>query len=331
VWEAVYGLSRFAALAAVAELGCADHLAGGPRGVAELAELCGADAASLRRVLREVASMGLLRPAGDGYELTEDGMALRSGTPGSLRSVVRALAREGLWYAMGAVPRTVRTGRNAFTERYGPFYEYVARDPALRALFDEYMIARTSPYLGALAGSYDFSRFHTLVDVGGGRGHLLAAVLAGHPRLEGVLFDRDHVIPGAARELEQRGVAERCRLVAGDFFAAVPPGADAYLLASVLHNWADEDCVRILGNVRSAMRPGGRLFVVEMVVPDGEEPHPGKHMDIRMLAILDGARERTRREFATVLGDAGFRLAEVIPMPGDTGLLVARDDPRPPG
>jgi cyclopropane fatty-acyl-phospholipid synthase-like methyltransferase len=221
----------------------------------------------------------------------------------------------------------VRTGRSAFAERYGSFYEYLDREPALRTLFDEYMIARTRPYLGTIAASYDFSRFHTLVDVGGGRGHLLAAVLAGHPRLKGVLLDLDHVVPDAARALGERGVADRCRLVAGDFFDGVPPGADAYLLASVLHNWSDEESVRILRNVRSAMSPGGTLFVLEMVLPDDDSPHPGKDMDIRMLAVFDGGMERTRQEYTTLLRAAGFRLAEVIPLPGSFALVVADGDP----
>ncbi|WP_327585493.1 methyltransferase [Nonomuraea sp. NBC_00507] len=323
VWEAIYALSRFAALAAVAELGCADHLVDGPRGVDELADLCGADAPSLRRALREVASMGIVHSTPDGYELTEHGMTLRSGAPGSLRPVVRVIAQEGLWYAIGALTRTVRTGRSAFAERYGSFYDYLDRDPALRTLFDEYMIARTRPCIGTMAQSYDFSRFHTLVDVGGGRGHLLAAVLAGHPRLKGVLLDLDHVVPGAAHALGERGVADRCRLVAGDFFEGVPPGADAYLLANVLHNWSDEDAVRILRNVRSAMSPGGTLFVLEMVLPDDDAPHPGKDMDIRMLALFDGGMERTRQEYTTLLRAVGFRFAEIIPLPGSFDLIVA--------
>ncbi|MEV0378906.1 methyltransferase [Nonomuraea sp. NPDC050643] len=324
LWGAVGDISRFAALLTMAELGLADHLADGPLGAGELAGRCGAHAPSLRRVLRELAAMGLVGRAGaDAYELTEKGAALRSGTPGSVRSSIRMLGEEGFWYAMGMLPATVRDGGSAFVKRYGHLYDHLAANPALSGMFNDYMSGRAVPITEGLPAAYDFSAARTLVDVAGGQGHILATVLGANPHMRGVLFDLEHVVDGARRTLAAAGLADRSEVVAGDFFSGVPAGADVYLLASVLHNWDDEDAVTILRNVRAAMDPGGRVLVIEVVLPDGDEPHLGKDIDMRMLAFFDGGTERGRAEYAALLDRAGLALTAVAALGSGASLVEA--------
>ncbi|MEV0152089.1 MULTISPECIES: methyltransferase [unclassified Nonomuraea] len=324
LWDAVSGLSRFAALLTMAELGVADHLAHGPVTTEELAERCGADPHALRRVLRELAGMGLIREAGaDGHDLTERGAALRSDAPDSIRSSIRMLGEEGFWYAMGNLPTTVRTGRSAFAAQYGHLYEHLAARPETSRLFDDYMRARAVTFTEGLAKRYDFSRAGTMVDIAGGKGHILATVLQANPGMRGVLFDLEHVAESAREWLGGEGLAGRCDVVAGDFFAEVPAGGDVYLLASVLHNWGDDDAVRILRNVRRAMAPTGRVLLLEVVLPDDEAPHLGKDLDMRMLAIFDGAVERSRQEYAALLDQAGLKLADVVELGAGASLIEA--------
>ncbi|MEV4169582.1 methyltransferase [Nonomuraea sp. NPDC049709] len=324
LWGAVGDISRFAALLTMAELGVADHLASGPLDTAELAARCGAHAPSLHRVLRELAGMGLVTAAGpDAYGLTEKGAALRSDAPGSVRSSIRMLGEEGFWYAMGMLPATVREGGSAFIKRYGNLYDHLARSPGASALFDDYMTARAAAFTEGLVRRYSFPATATMVDVAGGKGHILATVLRANPRMRGLLFDLEHVVEHARRTLADAGLADRSEVVAGDFFAGVPAGGDVYLLASVLHNWDDEDAVKILRNVRGAMSPGGRVLLLEVVLPDDEEPHLGKDIDMRMLAIFNGGTERSRDEYASLLDRAGLALSDVVELGSGANLIEA--------
>ncbi|NUR88049.1 MAG: hydroxyneurosporene methyltransferase [Nonomuraea sp.] len=325
LWGAVADLSRFSALLTMAELGLADHLAHGPLSTSDLADRCSADAPRLRRVLRELAAMGVVRAAGrDVYDLTERGTALRSDVPDSVRSSIRMLGEEGFWYAMGNLPATVKNGDSAFTARYGHLYEYLAANPGAAKLFDDYMTARAIPFTEGLAKRYDFPATATMVDVAGGKGHILATVLHANPDMRGILFDLEHVADRARQTLAAEGLAGRSEVVTGDFFTAVPPGGDVYLLASVLHNWDDDDAVTILRNVRAAMNPGGRVLVLEVVLPDDEAAHLGKDIDMRMLAIFNGGTERSREEYAALLDRAGLRLAEVVELGSGANLIEAR-------
>ncbi|GAA3115185.1 methyltransferase [Planomonospora alba] len=324
IWDAIGGVSRFAALAVMAELGCADHLAEGPLSTGELAARCGADPSALGRVLRQLASMGVVAVEGPGvYGLTEAGAALRSDVPDSMRPAVRMIAEEGFWYGMGMLPRTVREGRSAFAGRYGPLYGYLRDNPAAGRLFDDYMVARSRPFADAVASRYDFSGVRTLVDVAGGKGHLLAAVLKAHSNVRGVLFDQEAVVPGARELFAAAGLEDRCECVAGDFFASVPSGADAYLLSSVIHNWSDEDAVRILGNVREAMAADGRVLLVELVIPDDDRPHISKDVDMRMLALFGEGLERSTSEYTELLGKAGLRFERQVELPGGASVIEA--------
>ncbi|WP_433519939.1 methyltransferase [Nonomuraea sp. CA-143628] len=309
----------------MAELGVADHLADGPLDTEELAKRCGAHAPSLRRVLRELASMGVVRTAGaEDYELTDAGTALLSDVPGSIRSSIRALGEEGFWYAMGKLPDTVRQGSSAFVAKYGKLYEHLAKNPDAGRIFDDYMATRAITFTDGLVKRYDFAGIETMVDVAGGSGHIMATVLHANPGMRGILFDLDQVAARARDLLATEGLADRYEVVAGDFFASVPAGADAYLLASILHNWDDGDALRILRNVRRAMNPGGRVLVLEVALPDDEAPHLGKDLDLRMLAIFNGGLERSREEYATLFEQAGLEPAAVIELGAGASLLEAR-------
>lgn len=318
-------ISRFAATLTMAELGLADQLADGPLGTGELAERCGVHAPSLRRVLRELAAIGLVTGAGpDAYALTDKGAVLRSDVPGSVRSSIRMLGEEGFWYAMGMLPTTVRDGGSAFVKRHGHLYEHLSRNPASSTLFDEYMAGRARTLIEGLTTRYAFPPEATLVDVAGGKGHILAAILHANPGMRGVLIDLEHVVERAARTLADEGLADRTEVVAGDFFSGVPAGGDLYLLASILHNWDDGDAVRILRGVRDSMKPEGRVLILEVVLPDSEEPHLGKDFDMRMLAIFDGGAERSREEYATLLDRAGLTLTDVVELGSGANLIEAR-------
>ncbi|WP_031158890.1 methyltransferase [Streptosporangium roseum] len=324
VWDAIGGVSRFAALATMAELGCADHLKDGPLSVEELALRCGADPAALGRVLRQLAAMGIVATAAAGtYQLTEAGATLRGDVPDSLRSAVRMIAEEGFWYGMGTVAQTVRTGRSAFVERHGPLYGYLGDNPEAGRLFDDYMVARALPFAEAVASRYDFSGVRTLVDVAGGKGHILAAVLKAHSNVRGVLFDLEQVVPGAREFFAEAGLEDRCKCVSGDFFAAVPAGADAYMLGSVIHNWSDEDAVRILRNIRDVIADDGRVLLVEFVVPDDDSAHISKDVDMRMLALFGEGMERSASEYGELLAKAGFRLSRQVELPGGSSVVEA--------
>jgi SAM-dependent methyltransferase len=324
VFKAIYEISRFAALATMAELGVADQLGDGALEVNELARRCGAHAPSLRRVLRELAGMGYVQTTGfNSYQLTELGRLLRSDVPDSVRAAVRTVAHEAFWFALGSLPQTVRTGRSAMAERFGPPYEYLAAHPHVAAMFDEYMALRAAPFAGAVAASYDFSGVRRVVDVGGGKGHILSGVLRAFPHLEGELFDLERVVPAGRAALEAAGLADRCTVTVGDFFAEVPPGADAYLLANVLHNWNDDDATTILRNVRDAMAPGGRALILEIVLPDDDVPHVGKDGDMRMLALTGEGMERTESEYVSLLERSGLRLNRIIELPAWANLIEA--------
>ncbi|MCK2221544.1 acetylserotonin O-methyltransferase [Actinomadura sp. ATCC 31491] len=324
LWGAVGDISRLAALLTMAELGVADHLADGPLGTAELARRCGADAAALRRVLRELAAMDLVRAAGgDSWDLAPRGTALRSDVPDSVRSSIRMLGEESFWTAMGLLPATVREGSSAFVKRYGHLYDHLAADPAVSAMFDDYMRRRALPFTEGLVKAYAFPPTATMVDVAGGKGHILASVLHANPRMRGILLDLPHVTPQAERTFAEEGLSGRAEVVAGDIFAEVPAGGDVYLLASVLHNWDDADAVTVLGNVRRAMHPAGRVLVLEAVLPDDAAPHLGKDIDLRMLAIFNGGAERTREEYAALLRRADLALADVVELGSGASLIEA--------
>jgi cyclopropane fatty-acyl-phospholipid synthase-like methyltransferase len=191
-------------------------------------------------------------------------------------------------------------------------FEYLSEHSQDASDFNEAMIGFHGSEPPAVAAAYDFSVFDTLVDVGGGTGNLLAAILQRYPKVRGILADLPHVVPEASALIRERGLEGRVTIEPVDFFESVPAGGDACLLSHVIHDWTEDQCITILSNCRKAMKSGGRLLIIEMVLPAGDTPHPGKLLDIAML-VMPGGQERTEEEYAALLSKAGFRLTRVVP------------------
>jgi SAM-dependent methyltransferase len=226
------------------------------------------------------------------------------------------LGRTWRMAVLAELTHSVRTGQSGFAKLYGkgPF-QWFAEHPEEGAIFDDAMTSGSAPTADGVAKSYDFSSFERLAEIGGGHGALLAAILRAHPRVNGVLFDLPHVAAGAKQRLEAAGLAARAEVVGGDFFESVPAGCDAYVMKHILHDWSDEKSVAILRRCREAMRPGGKVLVVDAVVPGRGVPSFAKLLDLQMLISNEGGKERTEAEFADLFAKAGLRLSRVVPTP----------------
>ncbi len=326
--ELTFGSIAAQLVYAAAELGIADRLADGPRTGAELAARLGVEAPPLRRLLRALAGLGVLDDTGDdGFALTADGALLRADAAGSHRSLVRMLCGPEMWRALGALVPSLATGERAWELANGlPVFVYYDDHPDAGATFNAAMAEHTRDAAPGIAAAGGFTRFRTVVDVGGGDGMLLAQILRDHPRLEGVVLDVPEVVAGAHDTLAAEKVADRCRVVPGDFFASVPAGADAYVLKQVLHDWEDEPAVAILRRCREAMEPGGRVLIAERLLPQrvGRAERLTLFVDVLMLAVT-GGRERTEAEFRALLEAADLELAAVSPpLPLGYRVLEAR-------
>lgn len=305
-----------------AKLGLADLVQEGPRTAAELAEATGTHAPSLYRVLRALASTGIFVEDEQGrFATTPVADLLRSGVPGSLRSSAISELGEDHYEAWGNVLHSVKTGGIAFDDHFGkPVWQYYAENPKIARTFNDSMTGLTRTVEDAVVGSYDFSAFRKVVDIGGGHGSFLASILKANPTAEGVIFDAPQVIEGAEARFRQQGVEGRCAAVGGDFFEQVPSGGDLYTLKWILHDWDDERSVAILKNCHRAMGPNARVLIVDAVIPPRNEPSLGKFMDLNML-VMTGGRERTEAEFRELLASAGFRLTRVIPTSSPVGIV----------
>ncbi|MBA2446882.1 MAG: methyltransferase, partial [Chloroflexi bacterium] len=301
-------------IAAAAELGLADLLADGPRSSAELAERAGADPDALHRVLRALAQLGVFAMLDDGrFALTPLGEPLRSDVPGSLRPLARFWGIDSQRRPWLSLPHTIRTGQTAFDHIYGvSWIEYLAAHPDVAAIFNAGMTGLTAAVTDAVVAAYDFSPFGTIVDVGGGNGTLMAAILAAHPGPRGIVFDLPHARDGALERLSAAGPAARCEFVGGDFFESVPTGADAYLLKWIIHDWDDQRSVAILRACRRAMAPGSKLLIVERLLPPGNEPAPDVVLGDILMLVHTGGRERTAAEYRALLEAADLRLARTV-------------------
>jgi hypothetical protein len=300
------------AIYVAATLGIADLLKEGPKSVDELARTTATHAATLYRLLRALASVGIFTEHDSRFGLTPLAEYLRTDTPGSLRNFVMLIGQESLWRSWGHLLHSIRTGESAFPKVHGMTpWEYWADHPEEGAVFKAAMTSHSSGVVDAVVRSYDFSEIETLLDVGGGEGVLLAAILAANPSLRGILFDQPHVVGNVGALLERAGVADRCEVVGGSFFEAVPTGADAYLLKSVIHDWDDETAIEILRACRAAMGDSGKLLVVERVIRPGNDPDPAKFSDLNML-VVPGGQERTADDFELAYAEAGFKLSNII-------------------
>jgi hypothetical protein len=300
------------ALSVAAELGVFDLVADSPRPVAELARATGSHAPSLRRLLRLLAAGGALTETEPGsFASTALGDCLATEHPVSMRSLFRMIGGPLLGVAL-EVDYTVRTGEPADEKVLGMgMFEYLAKHPADSAIFDAAMTDFGRQFTGAIMAAYDFSDIRRLVDVAGGHGFFLTCVLLANPAMTGVLFDQPHVIGWARTALGEAGLADRCEVVAGDFFESLPAGADAYSFKWIIHDWPEEQGLHILRNTRAAIAPDGKLLLLECVLPEGDEPHFGKVLDVFLMPL--GGLERTEAEYADLLARAGFRLTRVVP------------------
>jgi hypothetical protein len=300
------------AVFAAARLGIADHLENGPRTAEELAPPTGTHAPSLYRLLRALADAGVFEEDGQQrFRLTPLGETLRTDAPGSLRDFAITMLGMDHYQAWEHLVHSVTTGGVAFEHRFGiPVFEYYARNEENGTLFNRSLAAITEATERAILEAYDFSRFGTIVDVGGGYGRLLGSILSANPTSHGVLHEQPHVIEGACQHLESQGLAGRCRVVAGDFFREVPSGGDAYLLKWILHDWNDTPALWILRHCRQAIRKDGRLLIFESVVPPAGQASPARWMDLNMMVMV-GGKERTEQEYRELLGAAGFELLAV--------------------
>jgi O-methyltransferase domain/Dimerisation domain len=296
------------------KLGIPDLLADGPREIDDLAHATGSHPPSLYRVLLFLAGVGVLDKVGPRrFALTPMGVGLRTDVPGSLRPSVLLLLDESHWRPWGHLLHTVRTGETAFDHAHGAgLFDYLAGHPEVASVFNAAMSGNSPTHARLVAATYDFSGMSLVVDVGGGRGRLLAAILERYPRLRGILFEQPHVIEDAREIVNAAGVADRCELVGGSFFDAVPAGADAYILRGIMPGFEDDQAVAILTNCRRAMAAEARVVLVERyLAPDAHEALPVLYSDLEMLVNV-GGRERTTDEYATLLAKSGLRLAQTI-------------------
>lgn len=306
-----------------------DLLGEGSRSVEELATATSTHAPSLARLVRALASLGIVAEAGGGrIALTTLGGPLRSDAPDSIRDAVLFLVGEWAWRAWGDLLYSVRTGEPAFDRIFCMSnFEYWEHNPEAGAIHDAFFRTMSRTTSAPIVAAYDFTRFGTVVDVGGSTGALLAAILQAHPAVRGLLFDLPHVAAGAERILTEAGVADRCTVIGGSFFDTIPPGGDAYLLKYIIHDWDDERAVAILRRCREAMAPDATLLLVEQVLPEHLEAEATArgvaHLDLQMLVMTPGGRERTEGEYRSLLREAGFDLRAVIPTASPFHILEA--------
>jgi len=305
-------------LSAVAELGIADALDDAPRAPQDLAAVTGTHAGALSRILRLLSSYGIFESRDGGYTHTPSSRLLRADHPQSMRSYVLMCAMPAFVNSFGALAHTLRTGQPAIEKICpGGMWDYMANHPAEARIFNAGMSDKAQGPIAGVLASYDFSRFGTIADIGGGRGHLLRAVLAAVPHAKGILFDQASVIEEAA------GIAsDRLKLQPGDFFKDALPASDAYLIMQVIHDWSDEDSKKILSGIRRAAPAHAKLLVIEAVIPDRPGPDWAKTVDLYMLALLRGG-ERTRDEYQKLLASAGFRLDRMIDVGQSSAILEA--------
>ena len=310
------------AISVAARLKVADHVGDGGRDVDDLAAATGTHAPSLYRLTRALASVGVFAEEGPRrFRHTPVSQLLRSGAEGSMRAVADNVFGGSHFRSWGELEHSVRTGAIAFDRAHGTdCWAFFSQNPDEQRTFDDAMSEFTALFNPPIVKAYDFSKFGTLVDVGGGHGVLLAAIAKANPRLRGTVYDQAHVVPGATRRFADEGLSGRCTAIAGNFFESVPPGGDAYLMKLILHDWDERKAATILRNVQRAAKPGTRLLVVEMVVPPGAEPSLSKLGDINMM-VMTGGRERTEAEFRQLFDAGGFDLVSVHPSEGPMSVV----------
>jgi len=310
-----FGLPR--SLHVVAELGVADHLDEHPATATELASAVGAHPESLGRLLRVLSDHGIFERQSGKFSHTPASRLLRSDHPQSLRSYARMIGLPWFWGSYQYLDTAVRTGKPAL-EKVLPqgIWSHFDAQPQEARLFNEAMTAKAQADIASVIGSYDFSHFASIADVGGGRGHLLAAILQANPTAQGVLFDLPRVVQSA-----QAIASERLKLQGGDFFKDPLPTCDAYTLMEVIHDWNDRDAETLLSAVRRAAAKDAKLLVIEQMLPEASVPNAAALLDVAMMTLL-GGKQRTKSEYARLYEGTGFRLDRVITMPSPASSII---------
>jgi hypothetical protein len=315
LWQIATGHVLPRCLHVVAELGLADQLADAPMTAEALARASGANAAAIERMLRLLAVAGVFEARGNGWAHTDLSRLLRNDHPQSMRAFVRMIGSRVNWTAAGELEHAARTGETAAEKVIpGGLWNYYRDHPEEARIFDAAMTAKSGAEIAALIPAFDFTRYSIIADVGGGRGHILLAVLAAAPNAKGILFDLPQVVASLSP-------SPRMSLQGGDFFNDPLPAADAYILGNVIHDWADKEAEAILRAVRRAAPKHAEVLVLESIMPEGPEPHLAKELDILML-IMTGGRERTRADYESLLASGGFRLDRVVPTASPISVIV---------
>lgn len=317
-----YWISKL--LYAAAKLDLADRLADEPKSADELAGSTETHAPSLHRFMRTLASLGVLKSVDDRrFALTPLGEALKKDAPGSAWASVQSVAGPSFVRAFEEIMHSLKTGGTGFEAAFGmPVFDYFAQNAEEASLFSELMVGFHGGETPAVAAAYDFSGVGTIVDVGGATGNMLSAILSRYDGPRGILFDMPHIVGNAPALLEKNGVADRVAIETGSFFESVPEGGDVYILSHIIHDWSEEQCLAILGNIRRAMKPDGRLLIIEFVLPEDDTPHLGKLADMVML-VVPGGQERTANEYDALLAKAGFKMTRVVPTESPVSIVEA--------
>jgi hypothetical protein len=316
-----YWLSQ--AIHVAAKLGIADFVRDEPKSAGELARLTDTHPLALHRLLRALASVGIFAADEDGrFGLTDMARCLLD-EPGSQRAVALMLGDEH-YASWGQLLYSVATGKPAFNRVCGrPIFEWLSQHPQQAQIFDAAMTGFHGEETQKIIDAYDFGSFKTVVDIGGGNGSVLTAILSRYPNVRGILFDLPGVVERAKVNLDKAGLSERCQTVAGSLFDKIVPGGDCYLMRHIIHDWNDEQSFTILKNVRKAIPPEGRLLIIEMIIPPGNQEHFGKLLDLNML-VVPGGQERTEAKYRALLKQAGFVVELVLPTRAEVSIIEGR-------
>lgn len=328
VMQMVMGGFVAQAVYVAAKLGIADSLEAKPQSAADLAEQTKTNASALYRVLRALASVGVFRETeARVFALTPLAETLLTNAANSVKDAAIWMGEEAHWRVYSEMLWSVETGKPAWERVHGrEVFPYLFEEnPTLGEIFNRAMTGFSRQAIPAVVAAYDFSNIKTAADIGGGYGHLLAGVLNANPHLQGVLFDLPPVFAGASELLKKENVIDRIELVRGDFFEEIPVAADAYLLKHIIHDWTDEQNVKILQNIRAAMPQNAKVLIVDAVISEDNEPHFGKILDLEML-VSPGGVERTESEFRALLSKAGFRLNRIFPTRSPVNIVEAVGD-----
>eukprot|EP00438_Fugacium_kawagutii_P030638 Skav234279 [mRNA] locus=C9163801:113:1084:+ [translate_table: standard] len=311
------------AIYAAAKFGIADHLKDGPKSVDDLADATSTNADALYRLLRALASKGIFAEGEPRhFSLTPLAEPLQTDAPGSKRALA-LMSGDEQFRSWAEICYSIETGGIAFDKVFGkPIFKYLSENPDKAKIFDAAMVGIHGRESDVILDAYDFSNVGVLADIGGGNGSQISRILEHHSGLNGILFDLPHVIERAKTPIEAAGLSDRCELVSGNFFEAVPETADAYMMRHIIHDWDDEKSLTILRNCHRAMSSNAKVLIVESVIPPGNEPFGGKFLDLVMM-LIPGGKERTEDEYRTLLGNSGFELTQVIPTKTEVSIVEA--------